>query len=56
MRYFCTDCGREMPQLETPSWGISRDLICPACAEKVWKQIKIRMLEQALQEHFQRIP
>jgi len=56
MRYFCTDCGRYMPHLETPGWDINRELICPDCAEKVWRQVRIELLCQLLQEHFQQIP
>ena len=56
MRFFCADCGRDLMNLETPGEDNNRDLICPECANKVWSQIRIRMLEQVLQEHFQRIP
>jgi len=52
MRYFCTDCGRYMANLKTPGRAINRALICPECAEKVWREVRIELLEQCLQEHF----
>ncbi len=51
MRYFCSNCGNEMPELKTDGDEVNRDLICQSCYEedsKPWLKDAINRLHDKL--------